>query len=717
MGMRKYEVAAEEYFEKLREDKTPKELGYFFEDFEKPMNQLIERYNIKNKKVLSIGGLFGHEEYYFSINGCNITIVDENYYAMKYLDELDTSENPNLTYIIGNIQEVLKEEANTYDVIYLSGFPQELQWNDKGFSDLILNCINTFLDKGVFICQTYHGGFAMNYPTSIKLLEAQCKQEDLFLEAIYYFELYPAISLVILYKGERETLDINKGSKITQFHGRYKGEIIVNTIYQLGEKFRKMNIIIVSMERCGSSWFGAIISEVYEAIMGELVKWNHEIDRASAIEGVIGWNSVYNVDPHDLLKKGYDKIIVLERNLETVKRVFWTSQRLHHGDFPYEMSLDDLRYVNFFSTIEKYWNLVYGNKSEDPSIKYVHLDDLNSYTFNTFNEVFDFLDFPKSRPIIIPVNPPERNWQCYSDILAKGHRPSDTLRLIDLRYASNISEAQLQTEAIINKTYDANTPNLTNPQYKYANNQESYARDGFRIMINATVDELIETLNCELCHKIFGENENKEVIQEWLVKQKTTTITKCFIVCEKCLDITGNKIIIRDWEKMEEKILDLGCGTDKVKGAFGVDHIEFPRVDYVCDLNEVPWVFGGGSNCWDVIYMTDILEHLENPIKILEEAHRILKIGGKLIITVVYWNHKYSFSDLTHLHAFSEISFKCLVGEGRPLGLEFQFSSIDIEWIYDSRAIEKFGNAPAVLHDKAYHNCNVIQGMIIKLIK
>lgn len=310
------------------------------------------------------------------------------------------------------------------------------------------------------------------------------------------------------------------------------------------------------MERCGSSWLGAIISEVYEAMTGELVKWNHEISRVLATDTKydlpLGWNSVCDVDPQALLDRGYDKIIVLERNLETLKRVFWMSQRLFHKDMSYTDGLRE--YYRFFESIEKYWKIVYGKKIDNKRVFWISLDDLNNYTFNTFNELFDFLEFPKeNRPILIPVNPPERNWQCFSDILAKGHKPSDTLKLIELRYASNITEAQIQTQAIMNKTYDENIPILSDLHYKYANNPNPYRGQGnrrFRIMIDAMVDvlELMNRSNCELCNKNFEKNEEKYTIQEWYIYQypPSTTITRCFIVCKNCREEKGPEINIRE---------------------------------------------------------------------------------------------------------------------------------------------------------------------------
>ncbi len=560
-----YKLDGKKYFERLivLESTDTRTI----EEVKSSMNQLITRFNLQGKSVISIGTKYGHEEYWLYKVGCTLTLLDNGFNVLlkESVKETKDTDNKDLTYIIGDIHDVVKGKTEKYDVIYTSGLPDPVLWDgENGFSDVMFECIEKFLDKGLFICQSYHIGLKMVDPTSIEIIKEQCKQRNLFLVSIYcFFPQYSHVSLTIIFKGNKDEFEryiksIERNPQINRFHGRSRSTDLTKMIYP----FEKTNVIIVSMERCGSSWLGAIISEVYEAITGKLVKWNHEISRVQSIDSKYdlpqGWNSVYNVSPLDLLKRGYDKVIVLERNLETLKRVFWMSQRLVHKDMPYEDGL--IKYSHFFDTIEKYWNIVYSNKIEDPRVLWVNLDDLNSYTFNTFNEIFDFLEFPKNRPILVPVNPPERNWQCFSDILAKGHKPSDTLKLIELKYTSNITEAQIQTQAIMNKTYDENTPKLSDILYKYANKPNPYkiveeeigaqGSRSFRIGIDAMVDvlELIKTPNCELCNKEFEVNEDKYSIQEWYIYliPPSTEIIRCLIVCRACREEKGGKIIVRE---------------------------------------------------------------------------------------------------------------------------------------------------------------------------
>jgi ubiquinone/menaquinone biosynthesis C-methylase UbiE len=166
----------------------------------------------------------------------------------------------------------------------------------------------------------------------------------------------------------------------------------------------------------------------------------------------------------------------------------------------------------------------------------------------------------------------------------------------------------------------------------------------------------------------------------------------------------------------KEKVLDVGCGTNKLPGAIGIDISQLDGVDIIHDLNIIPWK-GIEDGSFDWVLMKDVLEHLNDPINVIKEAYRILKPDGKLYIRVTYWNHKYSFSDPTHKHAFSEIYFTFFIGERRPYYMDFKFKDLKIEYTYDANAIRKFGNNRKRLHEKAYFYCNIIDGMHITLIK
>jgi len=54
-----------------------------------------------------------------------------------------------------------------------------------------------------------------------------------------------------------------------------------------------------------------------------------------------------------------------------------------------------------------------------------------------------------------------------------------------------------------------------------------------------------------------------------------------------------------------------------------------------------------------------VLEHLNEPIKKVEELHRILKVGGKLFIRAPHFSSMGAFSDITHIRPFGYSSFDC----------------------------------------------------------
>lgn len=95
------------------------------------------------------------------------------------------------------------------------------------------------------------------------------------------------------------------------------------------------------------------------------------------------------------------------------------------------------------------------------------------------------------------------------------------------------------------------------------------------------------------------------------------------------------------------KILDLGCGDGNVSQLFlkkgevvGVDISKeaFKKATRrgiktkLHNLNKLPLPFKDRS--FNVVVLTDTLEHLFDPLGVLKEVSRILTIGGQVIITV-----------------------------------------------------------------------------------
>ncbi len=111
------------------------------------------------------------------------------------------------------------------------------------------------------------------------------------------------------------------------------------------------------------------------------------------------------------------------------------------------------------------------------------------------------------------------------------------------------------------------------------------------------------------------------------------------------------------------KILDVGCGPKtKKEGAIGLDIRPAPHVDVVHDLNNYPYPFS--DNEFDYVEMSHIIEHVQRPLHLLNEIHRIAKNGAIIRIITPHYTSQLSYGDLEHFHHLGWISFALLENTG-----------------------------------------------------
>lgn len=79
------------------------------------------------------------------------------------------------------------------------------------------------------------------------------------------------------------------------------------------------------------------------------------------------------------------------------------------------------------------------------------------------------------------------------------------------------------------------------------------------------------------------------------------------------------------------RVLDAGAGKLPYKPLFAhvayesADMVEAPGLDYVCDIAKMPVP----DASYDLVFCSQTLEHVPNPVPVLREFHRILKPGGQ----------------------------------------------------------------------------------------
>lgn len=99
-------------------------------------------------------------------------------------------------------------------------------------------------------------------------------------------------------------------------------------------------------------------------------------------------------------------------------------------------------------------------------------------------------------------------------------------------------------------------------------------------------------------------------------------------------------------------MIDLGGAIGKPKGYHSIDIRS--GADIVYDLNKgIPAI----DNSIGVIRASDILEHLKDPVQIMNEAYRVLAPGGWLMISVPSTDGRGAFQDPTHVSFWNENSF------------------------------------------------------------
>ena len=257
-----YRIDYEEFFSYLH-DPTQKELFEKLKELcREPMNQLIKKYNLHSKKVLSIGPGHAFEEYWFWKNGGSLTFISDQEIFSNSKINLE-KQNNHLAYIIDDAKNFKKYITEKFDVVYFSSFPPneltnrtirhkyqlsivrrglnllsrktkinflQKQWtwphNEKPFIDFVMEIMETVLGTGgLVIHQSYASDIDTRSINYIDRVKEQLDSINIRLLTVYYFIDRPHVKLIIGYKNNlseaiKFATKIKNNPEINSFHAR-----------------------------------------------------------------------------------------------------------------------------------------------------------------------------------------------------------------------------------------------------------------------------------------------------------------------------------------------------------------------------------------------------------------------------------------------------------------------------------------------------------------
>jgi hypothetical protein len=212
------------------------------------IRQLVRRYGITGKSVLSLGAGTATEEYYFWKHGNRLTLVDIDEY--KRLEPvLQTLPSGEMHYIIADANDVVLDDD--FDVFYSSSFaPDELRrggivrqrdtdtfrrmlelndgiwewpWWEEPFHPVIMRFAQNLRPSGLMIVQSYAGGFdVLDQRYYMWACDRQLATAGMTLIEAYRFTPTTGVMLYVAAKGPTPSLPLS--ALITQFHGRGQPE-------------------------------------------------------------------------------------------------------------------------------------------------------------------------------------------------------------------------------------------------------------------------------------------------------------------------------------------------------------------------------------------------------------------------------------------------------------------------------------------------------------
>jgi len=164
--------------------------------------------------------------------------------------------------------------------------------------------------------------------------------------------------------------------------------------------------------------------------------------------------------------------------------------------------------------------------------------------------------------------------------------------------------------------------------------------------------------------------------------------------------------------------INLGCGRRYLEGYLNCDVSPRVKADKHFDANSFPYPLESGIA--DEILMDNVLEHLDDIPRVMDELHRILKSGGILRVLVPYGKSDWALQDPTHKHFFTErtLEYFCEGFGGPEFYAGSRYRLVKAELTTDSTTLRhKLRNSIPFRSVLRYFFFNLYDGVTFELMK
>ena len=167
------------------------------------------------------------------------------------------------------------------------------------------------------------------------------------------------------------------------------------------------------------------------------------------------------------------------------------------------------------------------------------------------------------------------------------------------------------------------------------------------------------------------------------------------------------------------RILDVGCGINKLPGSIGIDRNQSSRADVICELDQFPYPFRDSS--FDALQAVHVIEHVGDVMKTMEEFHRLVRAGGEVLIVTPHYTDFSSFCDPTHRWHLNSFSLRYFgednAGYGYYSNVRFEEISVRVKllalwrWLGFEFLVNTF---PRYRRFWEHYLCYVVRGKVIE---